>query len=60
MALGLVVGAYVLVPRRDPDGALDRSLAGFDRALVGYRVGLALLAATATYLAAFVGTGLTV
>jgi hypothetical protein len=31
---------------------LDR---GLDRALVGYRVGLALLSATPTYLVAFVG-----
>jgi hypothetical protein len=31
---------------------------GVDRALVGYRVGMALLAATATYLAAVVAGGL--
>jgi hypothetical protein len=33
---------------------------GLDRSLVGYRVGLALLAATATYLTAYAGAGLLV
>jgi hypothetical protein len=57
-ALALAVGGYVLVL-----AALLTALAtglerGFDRALVGYRVGLALLAATATYLVAVVAGGL--
>ncbi|MFB6129701.1 MAG: type II secretion system protein, partial [Salinigranum sp.] len=57
-ALGLAVGAYVLllaVVLTALSAGLSR---GLDRALVGYRVGVALLAATATYLAAFVGAGL--
>jgi len=58
--LGLVVGAYVLVLAAILTALSTGLSRGFDRALVGYRVGLALLAATATYLAAFVGTGLTV
>ncbi|WP_435195706.1 hypothetical protein [Natronomonas sp. EA1] len=57
-ALGLAVGVYVLLL-----AALLAALAtglsrGLDRALVAHRAGVALLAATATYLAAFVATGL--
>lgn len=58
--LGLVVGAYVLalaVVLTALATGLDR---GLDRALVGYRIGGALCAATATYLAAVVGAGLLV
>lgn len=48
--LGLAVGAYVLWLAATLT-ALSVGLArGFDRALVGYRVGLALLSATAVYL----------
>ncbi|WP_284007661.1 type II secretion system F family protein [Haloarcula pelagica] len=58
--LGPIVGWYVLVL-----GAVLTALSvglhrGLDRALVGYRVGLALLAATAAYFAAVAGTGLLV
>jgi Flp pilus assembly protein TadB len=56
--LGLAVGLYVLVL-----AALLTTLStglsrGLDRALVGYRVGWALVAATATYLAAFYAAGI--
>ncbi len=59
-ALGVVVGVYVLLL-----AALLSSLAaaldhGLDRALLGYRVGVALLAATLTYFVAFLGAGLLV
>ncbi len=58
--LGLAVGVYVLLLAVLLT-ALSTGLArGFDRSLVGYRVGAALLAATATYLAAFAGTGMVV
>jgi hypothetical protein len=53
--LGVAVGVYVLVLAAILTAiatGLDR---GLDRALVGYRVGLALLSATPTYLVAFVG-----
>jgi len=55
--MGTAVGAYVLVL-----AVLLTILAtglerGLDRALVGYRVGGALLAATAVYLVAFAGAG---
>lgn len=55
--LGLAVGGYVLVL-----AALLATLStglshGLDRALVGYRVGWALLAASATYLATFFAVG---
>ncbi|MFB6127651.1 MAG: type II secretion system protein [Halolamina sp.] len=53
--LGLVIGTYVLlsaVVLTALATSLDR---GLDRAVVGYRVGVALIAATATFLAAFVG-----
>lgn len=57
-ALGPAIGAYVLVM-----AALLTALAtglerGLDPALIGYRMGVALPAATATYLVAVVGTGL--
>jgi hypothetical protein len=56
-ALGQVVGAYVLL-----EAGLLTTLAtgleqGLERSLVGYRVGVALLAATATYLAAVAVAG---
>ncbi|SDM10746.1 hypothetical protein SAMN04487949_0875 [Halogranum gelatinilyticum] len=59
-ALGTAVGVYVLVL-----AAVLTALAvglehGVDLALVGYRVGLALLAATTTYLTAVVAAGLLV
>ncbi|MFB6304946.1 MAG: type II secretion system protein [Haloferacaceae archaeon] len=57
-ALGPAIGVYVLlmaVLLTALSTGLDR---GLDPALVGYRVGLALPAATATYLVAVVGTGL--
>lgn len=54
--LGLIVGWYVLVLAAVL-AALGTGLArGFDVTLVGYRVGLALLAATGTFLAAVAGT----
>ena len=56
--LGVAVGAYVLalaVVLTALSTGLDR---GLDRTLVGYRVGLALLSATAAYLAAFRGAAL--
>jgi hypothetical protein len=59
-ALGPVVGWYCLVLAAVLT-ALSTGLArGLDRALVGYRVGLALCAATATYFTAVVATGLLV
>lgn len=56
--LGLAIGWYILVL-----AVLLTTLAtglthGLDRPLLGYRIGLALLAATATYLTAFVAAGL--
>ncbi|SFR37712.1 type II secretion system protein [Halogeometricum limi] len=56
--LGVAVGAYVLVLAvllTTLSTGLER---GLDRTLVGYRVGLALLSATAAYLAAFRGAAL--
>lgn len=56
--LGVAVGAYVLALAAiltAVAAGLDR---GLDRALVGYRVGLALLAATPTYLVAFLGASM--
>nr|WP_240479590.1 type II secretion system protein [Haloprofundus marisrubri] len=57
---GLVVGVYVLL-----SAVLLTALAtaiehGVDRVLLGYRIGLALLTATTTYLTAFVAAGLLV
>jgi Flp pilus assembly protein TadB len=58
--LGLAVGAYALVLAAILT-TLSTGLAhGLDRALVGYRVGWALLVATATYLAAIHAVGLVV
>jgi Flp pilus assembly protein TadB len=58
--LGLAIGVYVLVLAVVLTALSTGLSRGFDRSLVGYRAGIAMLAATATYLAAFVGTGLTV
>lgn len=58
--LGLAVGAYVLLLAAllsVLSVGLDR---GFDRALVGYRCGLALSSATVVYLASFLTAGLVV
>jgi Flp pilus assembly protein TadB len=56
--LGLAVGAYVLV-LAVLLSTLSTGLArGLDRALVGYRVGWTLLAATTTYVATFHAVGL--
>jgi hypothetical protein len=58
--LGLAVGAYVLLLSVLLT-ALSVGLArGLDRALVGYRCGLALASATACYLCGFVAAGLVV
>ncbi|MFB6142079.1 MAG: type II secretion system protein [Halorientalis sp.] len=58
--LGLAVGIYVLVLAVVLT-VLSTGLArGLDRALVGYRSGVALVAATTTYLVAVVGAGLLV
>ncbi len=57
-ALGLAVGAYVLLLAAILT-ALSTGLArGLDRATVGYRAGTALLAATVTYVAAFGATAM--
>ncbi|WP_311170963.1 type II secretion system protein [Halobellus ordinarius] len=56
--LGTAVGVYVLalaVILTAVATGLDR---GLDRSLVGYRVGVALCSATATYLVAFLGASL--
>ncbi|WP_241692710.1 type II secretion system protein [Haloarcula salina] len=58
--LGPVVGWYVLVLAVLLTALSTGLHRGLDRALVGYRVGLALLSATATFLAAVVATGLLV
>jgi Flp pilus assembly protein TadB len=58
--LGLAVGGYVLVLAILLTALATGLARGLDRSLVGYRVGLALLAATATYLTAFAGAGLAV
>lgn len=50
--LGPVVGWYVLVLATVLTGLATGLQHGFDRAVVGYRVGVALVAATATYLVA--------
>ncbi|MFC7235802.1 type II secretion system protein [Halosegnis marinus] len=56
--LAVAVGGYVLLLAVLLTALATGLERGFDRALVGYRVGLALLAATATYLAAVVAGGL--
>lgn len=58
--LGPVVGWYVLVLAVLLTALSTGLHRGLDRALVGYRTGLALLSATATYLVAIVATGLLV
>ena len=59
-ALGSVVGWYCLVLAVVLTALSTGLHSGLDRARVGYRVGLALCAATATYFAAVVATGLLV
>lgn len=56
-ALGPVVGCYVLLLAAILTALATGLERGFDRALVGYRVGLATLAATVVYVAATVGGG---
>ena len=56
--LALAIGGYVLLLAALLTGLATGLERGFDRALVGYRVGLALLAATATYLVAVVAGAL--
>lgn len=56
--LGLAVGGYVLATAVILTALAATLERGFDRALVGYRVGIALPAATATYLATYVGVAL--
>jgi len=58
--LGPIVGWYCLVLAVVLTALATGLRQGLDRALVGYRAGLALCSATATYLTAFVGTGLVV
>lgn len=58
--LGVAVGIYVLLLAAILTALSTGLSRGFDRSLVGYRVGIALLAATPTYLTAVVGTGLLV
>lgn len=58
--LALAVGGYVLVLAALLTAVATGLERDFDRALVGYRVGLALLSATTTYLAAVVVGGLVV
>lgn len=54
-ALGLVVGTYALLSAATLTALATALERGLDRALIGYRVGLALPTATTTYLAALVG-----
>lgn len=56
-ALGITVGVYVLFLAALLTALSTGLSSGFDRTLVSYRVGIALLASVSTYLAAFVGTG---
>ena len=56
-SLGLVVGWYVLVLAAVLTALSTGLVHGIDRARVGYRVGLALLSATATYFTAVLATG---
>ena len=53
--LGVAVGVYVLALAAILTAVATGLDRGLDRALVGYRVGLALLSATPTYLVAFTG-----
>jgi len=57
-AVGLAVGWYVLVLTVVLTALATGLTRGLDRSLVGYRIGLALVTATAAYLTAFVGAGL--
>jgi Flp pilus assembly protein TadB len=56
--LGVAVGGYVLATAVVLTALAATLERGFDRALVGYRVGIALPSATATYLATYVGVAL--
>jgi Flp pilus assembly protein TadB len=58
--LGLAVGGYVLVSAAVLTALATALVRGLDRALLTYRVGLALPTATATYLTATVGARLVV
>ncbi|MDZ7747418.1 MAG: type II secretion system protein [Halobacteriales archaeon] len=58
--LALAVGVYVLLLAVLLTALATGLERGFERSVVGYRVGLALLAATATYLTAVVAGGLLV
>jgi len=53
--LGVAVGAYVLALAAILTAVATGLDRGLDRSLVGYRVGVALLSATPTYLVAFLG-----
>jgi Flp pilus assembly protein TadB len=57
-ALGPAIGVYVLLMAGILTALATGLEHGIDRPLIGYRVGLALLAATATYLVSVVGAGL--
>jgi hypothetical protein len=57
-ALGLAVGGYVLLLATILTALATGLERGFDRALVGYRLGLALLSAVGSLLAGYVGAGL--
>ncbi|UPV73318.1 type II secretion system protein [Halorussus limi] len=56
-ALGLAVSGYVLLMAAVLTTLATGLERGFDPALVGYRVGLALLGAVGSFLAGFVGAG---
>lgn len=58
--LGVAVGVYTLLLTVVLTALSVGLEHGLDRALVGYRVGVALLSATATFLASVVGAGLLV
>jgi hypothetical protein len=58
--LGVAVGVYTLLLTVLLTGLSVGLVHGLDRALVGYRVGVALLSATVTFLASVVGAGLLV
>jgi hypothetical protein len=55
-ALGIAVGAYVLLLAAILTALATGLARGLDRATVGYRTGTALLAATVTYVAAYSAT----
>jgi len=56
--LGVAVGAYVLALAAILTAVATGLNRGLDRALVGYRIGLALLSATPTYLVAYLGASM--